>query len=95
MRDGCSEPSYQRQFLTPLELVALRQLEPRLELAGEPFKLFFEPAKLEQDLRRSGFESIEWLGAAEINHRYFADRADALRILSGHGNLMSARVNLA
>ena len=84
----------ERQFLTPLELAALRRLEPRLELAGEPFKLFFEPDKLEQDLRRSGFEPVERLGAAGINHRYFADRADALRILSGHGNLMSARVNL-
>lgn len=82
----------ERQFLTPLELDALRRLESRLELAGEPFKLFFDPARLEQDLRRSGFESVERLSAAELNHRYFADRADALRILSGHGNLMSARV---
>jgi methyltransferase (TIGR00027 family) len=81
-----------RRFLTPLELDALRRLESRLELAGEPFKLFFEPARLEQDLRHLGFTHIECLASVEINRRYFADRADALRILSGHGNLLSARM---
>jgi methyltransferase (TIGR00027 family) len=82
----------ERHFLTPLELDALRRLESRLELAGEPFKLFFEPARLEQDLRQLGFAHIECLASVEINRRYFADRADALRILSGRGNLLSARM---
>ena len=82
----------ERHFLTPTEQVALSGLESRVELAGEPFKLFFEPAKLTQDLRQSGFEHVEYLDAAEMNHRYFADRADALRIRGGSGRLLSARV---
>ena len=82
----------ERPFLTPTEQVALSRLESRVELAGEPFKLFFEPAKLTQDLRQSGFEHVECLDAAEMNHRYFADRADALRIRGGSGRLLSARV---
>ena len=64
----------------------------RVARAGEPFQLFFDPAELVNELRRSGFSKVEDLGADELNERYFKDRADKLRLGGGMGRLMSARV---
>jgi O-methyltransferase involved in polyketide biosynthesis len=48
----------------------------RVAQLGEPWRSFFEPAALAQDLRDIGFVSSEDLGPAEIRARYFADRSD-------------------
>ncbi len=79
-----------RRLLTTAEQVALSRVESRVELAGEPFKMFFEPAKLVDDLRQLGFQHIESLDSLEINQRYFANRRDGLRVFGGIGNLVSA-----
>jgi methyltransferase (TIGR00027 family) len=68
---------------------AFKMLAARVEQAGEPFRTFFEPAALASDLRRLGFTAIEDLGPDEINARYFADRADGLRV-GGIGRLACA-----
>jgi methyltransferase (TIGR00027 family) len=74
------------------ERVAVYALSRRVAAAGEPFQLFFRPDELINELRALGFHHTEILGAAEINARYFADRADGLRIRGGAGRLMGAWV---
>ena len=58
---------------------------------GEPWRTFFDPPALAEELRRIGFGGVETLGPEEANRRYFANRADGLRV-AGSGHLMAARV---
>jgi methyltransferase (TIGR00027 family) len=71
---------------------ALAALSKRVAAAGEPFQLFFDPAKLQADLKSLGFHRTEFLQGAQINARYFKDRADALCVRGSLGHLMSAWV---
>ena len=71
---------------------ALDALSKRVAAAGEPFQLFFDPAKLTAELRTLGFHRTEFLQGAQINARYFKDRADGLCVRGGLGHLMSAWV---
>jgi hypothetical protein len=43
-------------------------------------------------MARIGFQSIEDLGADELNARYFGDRADGLRVMGTLARLMRADV---
>jgi len=72
--------------------VALDALSARVAAAGEPFRTFFEPSILTEQLRRMGFTSVEDLTAEEINSRYFGDRADGLSVAGRIGRLMSATI---
>jgi methyltransferase (TIGR00027 family) len=63
----------------------------RVARAGEPFKSFFVPAMLEREMRTFGYSHLEDCGAAELNTRYFRDRADRLRV-SGPARVMNARL---
>jgi methyltransferase (TIGR00027 family) len=80
-----------RSSLNFLERTALDALSARVAAAGEPFQLFFEPNKLSELLSQFGFRRIEDLGLEQINARYFAQRADGLRVKGGLGRLVSAR----
>jgi O-methyltransferase involved in polyketide biosynthesis len=71
---------------------ALAALSKRVAAAGEPFQLFFDPAKLQHELKSLGFHRTEFLQGAQINARYFKDRADGLQVRGGLGHLMSAWV---
>jgi len=64
----------------------------RVARAGEPFRLFFDPAALANDLARIGFCEIDDLNADAINARYFSGRSDGLAV-SGGGHLLSAWVS--
>lgn len=77
-----------RASLPPLEQLAHDSLASRVQLAGEPFQLFFTPREIAAEL--SAFRSLEDLGAAEINARYFAERDDQLRLLGSGGRLLGA-----
>jgi methyltransferase (TIGR00027 family) len=77
-----------REVLPPLERLAHDSLASRVEKAGEPFRLFFTPAEIAAEFSR--FPSIEDLGAAEINARYFTGRTDQLAIRGSAGRLFSA-----
>jgi methyltransferase (TIGR00027 family) len=44
--------------------------------SGEPMKTGFNPAKLEEELKQYGFQTIENLSPQEIESRYFANRND-------------------
>ena len=79
-------------LLTPGQRTALAALSKRVAAAGEPFQLFFDPAKLQKELRSLGFLGTEFLQGAEINDRYFKDRADGLCVRGGIGHLMAAWV---
>jgi len=77
-----------RHALPPPEQLAHDSLASRVQLAGEPFRLFFTPSEAAAEL--AAFDRIEDLGAPEINARYFAHRSDKLKILGSAGRLLSA-----
>jgi methyltransferase (TIGR00027 family) len=81
-----------RASLDPSAQVALDKLSGRVAAAGEPFQTFFDPAALADRLRRTGFRSVEDLGAEEINSRYFKDRSDGLSVAGRIGRLMNATI---
>lgn len=77
-----------RSALPPLERLAHDSLASRVQLAGEPFQLFFTPVEMAAEL--SAFRSIEDLGTPELNARYFSGRADNLKLLGSSGRIVSA-----
>jgi O-methyltransferase involved in polyketide biosynthesis len=79
-------------LLNPGQRQAFDALSKRVAAAGEPFQLFFDPAKLHDELKRLGFHRTELLQGKEINARYFKDRTDGLLVRGGSGQLMSAWV---
>ncbi|MGH7786599.1 MAG: class I SAM-dependent methyltransferase [Candidatus Binatia bacterium] len=66
-------------------------LAAHVAAAGEPWQTFFEPTRLRRELAVMGFVQIDDLGPDEINARYFAGRADGLRV-GGLGRLVCAIV---
>lgn len=77
--------------LLPLpERMALAALAERVAAAGEPFRLYFDPKKLEEDLRGLGFQRIEDLDTTAINARYLRDRADGFMLQGRAARLMAA-----
>jgi methyltransferase (TIGR00027 family) len=71
---------------------ALDALSQRVARYGEPFQLFFDPGKLQDELKGMGFQSTEFLQGKELNARYFKDRKDGLLVRGGIGHLMWAWV---
>jgi methyltransferase (TIGR00027 family) len=63
----------------------------RVAAAGEPFRSFFEPTALARDLYALGFSAVEDFDASALNPRYFANRADGLK-LRGRAHVVKARV---
>lgn len=80
--------SQPRSSLPFVERLALDSLASRVKQAGEPFQLFFTPAEIAAEL--AAFPAIEDIGSNEINARYFANRADSLRLMGAAGRLLSA-----
>jgi methyltransferase (TIGR00027 family) len=71
---------------------ALDALSERVARYGEPLQLFFDPGKLQDELKSLGFHRTEFLQGKEINARYFTDRDDGLLVRGGIGHLMGAWV---
>jgi methyltransferase (TIGR00027 family) len=80
-----------RDALPPLERMAHDSLASRVRMAGEPFQLFFTPDKIAAEF--VAFGSVEDIGSAEINARYFSGRKDKLRLLGSAARLLSAWVD--
>jgi methyltransferase (TIGR00027 family) len=76
-----------RSALPFLERLAHDSLAARVQLAGEPFQLFFTPPEIAAEL--SNFHSVEDIGSREINQRYFAGRTDDLRMLGSAGRMLT------
>jgi methyltransferase (TIGR00027 family) len=66
-------------------------LMERVAAAGEPFRSHFMPGELVGDVSALGFSQVENFDAGRLNPRYFADRADDLK-LRGNGHILMARV---
>jgi methyltransferase (TIGR00027 family) len=79
-------------LLTPGQRQALAALSKQVAAAGEPFQLFFDPEKLQDELKSLGFHRTEFLEGRELNARYFKDRSDGLLVRGGLGHLMAAWV---
>ncbi len=71
---------------------ALEALSKRVAGYGEPFQLFFDPGKLQDELKGMGFHRTEFLQGEELNARYFKDRKDGLLVRGSMGHLMGAWV---
>jgi methyltransferase (TIGR00027 family) len=80
--------SLPRSALPFFEQLAHDSLASRVALAGEPFQLFFTQSEIAAEL--AAFRTIEELGTAELNTRYFSNRTDGLRLLGSAGRLLSA-----
>jgi methyltransferase (TIGR00027 family) len=79
-------------LLNPGQRIALTALCKRVARYGEPMQLFFDPIRLQEDLKTMGFTSAELVQGRELNARYFKDRKDGLLVRGGIGHLMSAWV---
>lgn len=77
--------------LDPGARLAFDGLAQRVAAAGEPFRSFFDPSALADNLRTMGFGEIEDLGPDALNARYFRGRADDLRV-SGPAHVVNATV---
>lgn len=82
--------SQPRSALPYVEQLAHDSLASRVQLAGEPFQLFFTPLEMAEEL--AAFHPIEDLGSTELNDRYFSHRTDNLKILGSAGRIVSAWV---
>jgi methyltransferase (TIGR00027 family) len=80
--------SLPRSALPFHEQLAHDSLASRVALAGEPFQLFFTQSEITAEL--AAFHTIEELGTAELNTRYFSNRTDGLQLLGSAGRLLSA-----
>jgi methyltransferase (TIGR00027 family) len=79
-------------LLSPGQRQALSALSERVARYGEPFQLFFDPGKLQDELKSLGFHRTEFLQGKELNARYFKNRADGLQVRGSLGHLMGAWV---
>jgi len=81
-----------RGLLNPGQRIARDALSKRVARYGEPFQLFFDPGKLQDELKSLGFQRTEFLQGKELNARYFKDRKDGLLVRGSVGHLMGAWV---
>jgi len=79
-----------RESLNEKQKMALDALSALVGSIGEPFRLFWEPGKLEVRLRQMGFGEIEDLGREQLNARYFTGRTDDLRVRANLARLIRA-----
>jgi methyltransferase (TIGR00027 family) len=77
-----------RSALPLAEQLAHDSISSRVQLAGEPFQLFFTPSEIAAEF--TAFRTMEDLGAPEINARYFTNRSDSLKLLGTAARLLSA-----
>jgi methyltransferase (TIGR00027 family) len=83
-------------YVIPRELMGEREREhfdalaARVARAGEPFRLFLDPAQLAADLRGLGFTRIEDLDMAAIRARWFPAEGTGQRLHGRSGRLLCA-----
>ncbi len=82
-------------FLLPLDLVDERDrqgwimAENGARSSGTPFISFFTPAEFLDLARAAGFRDVRHVPGRELNDRYFAGRADGLRMSTGEDFLVA------
>ena len=70
---------------------AVRRLAAHVAAAGEPFRTRLQPADVRRRLTAMGFTEVADLDSGELNRRYFAGRADGLRV-AGSGHVVTASI---
>jgi hypothetical protein len=70
----------------------MERLASRVSDDGESIQLLLDSRALDRLLKSVGFNEVEDLGPAEIDKRYFNNRADGLRVTPGSVHLVSAQV---
>lgn len=83
-------------FMLPIEM-ADPEVRPGIERAaagakanGTPFISFFTPEKMMSLAREAGFREAQHISAAALTQRYFAGRADGLRLPNNSEELLVA-----
>ncbi|MGO9137922.1 MAG: class I SAM-dependent methyltransferase [Syntrophales bacterium] len=79
-----------RQVLSGGEKMAFDVLSKSVDQISEPFRGFFRPEVLVNDLKKIGFRRVENFTTDQINALYFRNRLDGLRIRGSLGRLMCA-----
>jgi methyltransferase (TIGR00027 family) len=80
------------EVLSPRERLMLESLSARVAQAGEPFRLFFTPESLADELHLAGLEVQHDYSGPELTTRYLADRTDGLELRGQAGRLCVAQV---
>lgn len=75
-----------REVLPPQEQLGRDSLASRVQLAGEPFQLFFTPKEIAGEL--SAFRRVEDIGTDEINALYYSGRTDGLAARGKSGRIL-------
>jgi len=78
------------ETFSPVRRVFFQALAARVARAGEPFKLFFSPEQLAEELERAGFPAIEQADSTQLNELYFRERSDGLELPSPGMGMMAA-----
>jgi methyltransferase (TIGR00027 family) len=76
--------SIPREMMGERERDAFDLLAARVARAGEPLRLFFDPAQLAVELRAMGFTAIEDLDIEAVRARWFGEAEQRLHGRSGH-----------
>jgi hypothetical protein len=76
--------SIPREMMGERERDAFDLLAARVARAGEPLRLFFDPAQLAVELRTMGFTAIEDLDIEAVRARWFGVAEQRLHGRSGH-----------
>ena len=74
-----------------LRRFVFRLMARRVAAVGEPWRSFFNPNSLIDDLKAIGFTHVQDITPEEINEQFFKDRADNLMV-GKFGHLMKAQV---
>jgi methyltransferase (TIGR00027 family) len=81
-----------REMMGERERDAFDNLAARVARAGEPFRLFFNPAQLAMDLGDLGFSTLEDLDVEAIRARWFSAGRQEQRLHGRSGHLICAWV---
>jgi methyltransferase (TIGR00027 family) len=80
------------EVLSPVEKLMLESLSSRVALAGEPFRIFFTPESLEQELKIAGLEVAHDYNSGELMQKYLPHRKDGLKLRGEAAHICVARV---
>ena len=81
-----------REVLPPVEQLMQDSLAARVAQVGEPFRLFFTPAGLAEEMEVFGLRVKADMGSPELNALYFTGRRDGLGLRGSAGRLCLAEV---
>jgi len=96
IRSLCAANSVVMDYMLPRELLNKDDLAEhdalakRVTKAGEPLRGLFEPRNIRRELRNIGYESVEDLGSADLNARFFSGRTDGLCVCGELAHLLCA-----